>query len=213
VHYSRQVADSRQTTSISRSIVRTEFPSKGGYVVMRNKSGSSGNEYAWHGDVSRQRWVGGVLRWPNPLSQGAAGFELTWAERESLCQERLPHCGHFINERVRGRPTPFQRMPPNSQIDRANPHEHCIIHEREWSSMLAAHERGRMRTKNSWRGDITALRGRALVVRTEYAENTRLQPGMRFYSVWRCYFASREQLACATGWRRLAILPGIVAPQ
>ena len=42
----------------------------------------------------------------------------------------------------------FQRIPPNSQMDRADPHEHRIIHERESASMLSAHLRGRMRTKN-----------------------------------------------------------------
>ena len=41
----------------------------------------------------------------------------------------------------------FQRIPPNSQMDRAKPHEHRIIHKRESASMLSAHLRGRMRTK------------------------------------------------------------------
>jgi hypothetical protein len=42
----------------------------------------------------------------------------------------------------------FQRIPPNSQMDRVKPHEHRIIHERESASMLSAHRRGRMREKN-----------------------------------------------------------------
>ena len=42
----------------------------------------------------------------------------------------------------------FQRIPPNSQMDREQPHEHRIIQERESASMLSAHRRGKIRTKN-----------------------------------------------------------------
>jgi hypothetical protein len=41
----------------------------------------------------------------------------------------------------------FQRIPPKSQMDRADPHEHRIIQEREYASMLSAQLRGRMLTK------------------------------------------------------------------
>jgi hypothetical protein len=53
-----------------------------------------------------------------------------------------------MREKVRGLPEAFQRMPPNSQMDRVNPHEHRIIHILESASMLSAHFRGRMLTKN-----------------------------------------------------------------
>ena len=93
---------------------------------------------------------------------GLGGSDVTGASRVSLCQECLSHCGHFMKEKVRGRPAAFQRIPPSSQIDRAKPHEHRIIHERESASMLSAHRRGRMRTKNVWRGDMNVERRRTI---------------------------------------------------
>ena len=92
----------------------------------------------------------------NPESHVLDGSEVGCASRISLCQERLPHCGHFMKEKVHDR-LAFQRIPPNSQMDRAKPHEHRIIHERESASMLSAHLRGRMRTKNFWRDDINVV--------------------------------------------------------
>jgi hypothetical protein len=84
----------------------------------------------------------------NPESHVLDGTEFACASRTSLCQERLPHCGHFMKEKVQGRLSAFQRIPPKSQMDREKPHEHRIIQERESASMLSAHLRGRMRTKN-----------------------------------------------------------------
>ncbi len=52
----------------------------------------------------------------------------------------------------------FQRIPPNSQIERAKPHEQRIIHLRESASILSAQLRGRMRTKNFWSNDINVVR-------------------------------------------------------
>ena len=47
----------------------------------------------------------------------------------TLCQDRWLHCGHVMY--VRGRLVAIQRMPPNSQMDRAKPHEQRTIHARE----------------------------------------------------------------------------------
>ena len=91
---------------------------------------------------------------------GLGGAEVASTSRESLCHERLPHCGHFMKDKVRGCPAAFQRMPPNSQMDRAQPHEHRIIHKRDSASMLSAHLRGRMRTQNFCRDDIIVARHR-----------------------------------------------------
>lgn len=95
----------------------------------------------------------------------SGGSDVAGASRVSLCQDRLWHCGHFMKEKVRGRPAAFQRIPPSSQIDRAKPHEHRIIHERDSASMLSAHRRGRMRTKNVWRSDMNVERRRTSLLR------------------------------------------------
>jgi hypothetical protein len=96
------------------------------------------------GSRSLDRLVRRRSRWLGPESHGLGGSEVACASRVSLCQERLPHCGHLMKEKARDRPAAFQRRPPNSQMDRAKPHEHRIIHDRESASMLSAHRRGRM---------------------------------------------------------------------
>ena len=97
--------------------------------------------------VRLERVVRRRPHWLNPESHVLGGSEVACESRTSLCQERLSHCGHFMNEKVRDW-LAFQRIPPNSQMDRAKPHEHCILHERESASMLSAHLRGRTRTRN-----------------------------------------------------------------
>lgn len=47
-------------------------------------------------------------------------------------------------------PEAFQRMPPRSQTDRAKPHEHRTIHERESASIDSAQRRGRTAAKILW---------------------------------------------------------------
>lgn len=60
--------------------------------------------------------------------------------RETRCQERWPHCGHFVNQFVE--PAALLRMPPNSHTDLAKPHEHRTIHWRESTSIASTHFRG-----------------------------------------------------------------------
>jgi hypothetical protein len=71
---------------------------------------------------------------------------------ETLCQDLLPHWGHFINQR--GCPAAFQRIPPRSQTDLANPHLHRTIHLRESASMLSPQLCGKIRRKNRWIADM-----------------------------------------------------------
>ena len=84
----------------------------------------------------------------NPESHVLDGTLFACVSRTSLCQERLPHCGHFMKEKVQGRSLAFQRIPPKSQMDREKPQEHRIIHERESAPMLSAQPRGKIRMKN-----------------------------------------------------------------
>ncbi len=91
-----------------------------------------------------------------PKSHDLDSSEVGCVWRTSLCQECLLHWGHFKKEEVRDR-LAFQRIPPNSQIDRSQPHEHRILHERDSASMLSAHLRGRMRMKNVCKADINVV--------------------------------------------------------
>ena len=68
--------------------------------------------------------------------------------RETLCQERRPHCGQRINQR--GSPTALYRIPPNSQTERAQPHEQRTIHKRESASIASIQRPGRSAAKNFW---------------------------------------------------------------
>lgn len=60
--------------------------------------------------------------------------------RDTLCQVRWPHCGHF--RRQRGLPVAIQRMPPRSHTERAKPHGQRTIHARESASIDAAQRGG-----------------------------------------------------------------------
>ena len=50
----------------------------------------------------------------------------------------------------RGWPAAFQRTPPHSQTDRANPHEQRTIHARESASIDSAHRFGRTAESARW---------------------------------------------------------------
>ena len=69
-----------------------------------------------------------------------------------MCQDLLPHFGHRMNQR--GCPAAFQRIPPRSHTDLANPHLHRAIHFRESASMLWPQLRGMIRKKNFWMADM-----------------------------------------------------------
>jgi hypothetical protein len=91
--------------------------------------------------------------------------ELAYGSRDTLCQERWPHWGQRRYQR--GSPAAFQRIPPISQIDRANPHRHRTFHDRECASMLSAQRWGTIRMKNFWKKD-SAIRRRVLTTELQY---------------------------------------------
>lgn len=66
----------------------------------------------------------------------------------TVCQELRPHCGHL--RYLRGWPDAFQRMPPPSQTDFANPHWQRTIQERELASIDSARRRGITAFRMCW---------------------------------------------------------------
>jgi hypothetical protein len=57
--------------------------------------------------------------------------------------------GHFLYHR--GSPAALKRIPPISQTDLAQPHEHRTIHKRESASMASIQRCGRTAEKNLWK--------------------------------------------------------------
>lgn len=80
------------------------------------------------------------------VGESARFYPLAAGSRLILCQVILPHSGH--RRSCRGSPTAFQRIPPSSQMDRANPQGQRIIHSRDSASMEAAQFFGKMAMKN-----------------------------------------------------------------
>ena len=64
-----------------------------------------------------------------------------WSRREIVYKPRLRQLGH--RPQVSLLPVAFQRIPPNSQIDRPNPQDRQLtIHARDSASIDVAQERG-----------------------------------------------------------------------